>query len=125
LISTTVAVQARRAARPARATTGRARCAWLGIAIAAVGAAIVGVQGPATLPWAVVCTALFAAGWWFLAAPSKSDGAKGHEIGGGDHTHTRKSRGVAQWCATPRLVSSSQADGLPKSWVQYATCPWL
>ena len=51
-----------------RATTG-GNTLWLGVALSTLGAAVVGVAGPRTLPAAVVGIVSFVGGWLLLASP--------------------------------------------------------
>jgi hypothetical protein len=58
------------AASPAR--TSGTTVLWVGVLLATVGGAAVGLRGPRTVPTAVVCVVAFVGAWWCLGAGSRT-----------------------------------------------------
>jgi hypothetical protein len=60
------------------AIAGRHRVVlWLGVGLATIGGAVVGLKGPRTVPTAILCVVAFLGGWWCLGAPDRA--ARRHE----------------------------------------------
>jgi hypothetical protein len=57
---------ASRGSQSAPARPGSDTALRVGVVTATAGAALVGLEGPRSVPLALVCSALFAAGWWLL-----------------------------------------------------------
>jgi hypothetical protein len=73
LVLSTATVRQYRHARPVRnANPAGALRAGVGIAVASLAAAVVGLEGPTTTRTALLCTALFAGGYWLLRDTSST-----------------------------------------------------
>jgi hypothetical protein len=70
LVVASARAQVRLAARPMVARWRSDQVVVAGVVAAAVGAAAVGLRGPASVPLAVACVALLLSGWWLLPAPA-------------------------------------------------------
>ena len=126
LVAGTAAIRTRLASPTSRATAGPPRCAWLGITIASVAAATVGLKGPTSLGWAAICTALFAMAWWFMSVATIREGHSVNEsrrstvdntstpCPSGSDTHTADTSNAASPTATVRR---------PPQWRATATLP--